>query len=52
MRFTSKHIAVFSSSANYKEFVDKSKKQTSNWVVRVYGGLERVSHRKIMLCYL
>jgi hypothetical protein len=47
-RFTFKHTAVFSSSANYKEFVDKSKKQTSNWVIRAYGGLERVSHRKIM----
>jgi DNA replication protein DnaC len=45
MRFTSDHIAVFSSFVNYEEFVDKSKKQTSNRVVPVYGGLERVSHR-------
>jgi len=48
-RFTSMHKAVFSSSASYREFLDKSKTQTSNWVVRAYGGLERVSHRKIML---
>jgi NACHT domain len=48
MRFTSDHKAVFSSFANYEEFIDKSRKQTSNWVVPVYGGLERVSHRKIM----
>jgi len=48
MRFTAKHTAVFSSSANYKEFIDKSKKQTSNRVVRVYGGLEKVSHHQIM----
>jgi hypothetical protein len=49
MRFTAKHKAVFSSSANYREFLDKSKKQTSRWVVPVYGGLKRVSHHKIML---
>jgi hypothetical protein len=48
MRFTSKHTAVFSSSANYKEFVAKSNKRTSNWVIPAYGGLERVSHRKIV----
>jgi hypothetical protein len=49
MCFTSKHNAVFSFSANYREFLDKLRKQTSRWVVSVRGGLERVSHRKIML---
>ena len=48
MRFTFKHTVVFSSSANYKEYLESSKEQTSNCVVRVYGGLDRVSHRKIM----
>jgi len=49
MGLTSKHTAVFSSSANYREFLEQSKRQTTNLVVPVYGGLERVSHRKIML---
>jgi Bacterial dnaA protein len=49
MRFTSEHKAVFGSSATYSEFLERSKKRTSNWVVCAYGGLERVSHRKIML---
>ena len=49
MGLTSKHTAVFSSSANYTEFLQQSKRQTTNLVVPVYGGLERVSHRKIML---
>jgi hypothetical protein len=48
MRFSYEHTAVFSSSANYKEFLDKSKAQTSYRVIPAYGGLERVSHRKIM----
>jgi NACHT domain len=48
MRFTSKHTAVFSSSANYKEYLELSKEQTSNCVVRAYGGLDRVSHRRTM----
>jgi hypothetical protein len=47
-RFTSKHTVVFSSSANYKEYLDSSKEQTSSYVVRAYGGLDRVSHRKII----
>jgi hypothetical protein len=49
MSFTSEHTAVFSSSANYREFIEKSNKQTSNWVVPAYGGLERASHRKIFV---
>jgi hypothetical protein len=48
MRFSVEHTAVFSSSANYKEFLDKSKAQTTYSVIPAYGGLERVSHRKIM----
>ena len=48
MRFTFKHTAVLSSSANYREYLQRSIKRTSNRVVHAYGGLERVSHRKIM----
>jgi hypothetical protein len=48
-RFTSKHTAVFSSSANYKEYLDSSKMQTSSYTMRVYGGLNRVSHRNIII---
>jgi hypothetical protein len=48
MSFTVNHTAVFSSTANYKEYLETSEEQTSNRLVRVYGGLDRVSHRKIM----
>jgi hypothetical protein len=51
MRFTFNHIAVFSSSANYGEYLRQLKKQTSNYWLPVYGGLDRVSHRKIMSCH-
>jgi hypothetical protein len=46
--FTLNHTAVFSSSANYREYLIRSKKQTSDYLLSVYGGLDRVSHRKIM----
>ena len=49
LRFTAGHKSVFSSSANYDEYHDQKREQTSNLVVRAYGGLDRVSHRKIML---
>ena len=45
---TSRHKSVFSSSANYWEFHDQTQQQSSNLVVYAYGGLNRVSHRKIM----
>ena len=45
---TSNHTAVFSSSANYREYLKLSKVQTSSCKVRVYGGLDRVSYRTIM----
>jgi hypothetical protein len=45
---TSNHTAVFSSSANYREYLELSKVQTSSCKVRVYGGLDRVSYRTIM----
>jgi hypothetical protein len=48
MRFAFKHTAVFSSSANYREYLASSKIQTSHRVVSAYGGLDRVSHHKIM----
>ena len=48
MRLTSDHVAVFSSSANYKEYLDLSGHQKSFDTFHVNGGLDRVSHRKIM----
>ena len=45
---TSRHKSIFSSSANYWEFHDQNQQQSSNLVVYAYGGLDRVSHRKIM----
>jgi hypothetical protein len=44
----SRHKSVFSSSANYWEFHDQTQQQSSNLVIYAYGGLDRVSHRKIM----
>ena len=46
---TAGYKSVFSSSANYWEFHDQNQQQSSNLVVYAYGGLDRVSHRKIML---
>jgi hypothetical protein len=40
-------IKVFSSSANYREFIEKSHTKSSRWVVPVYGGLTEVSYVKI-----
>jgi hypothetical protein len=48
MSLTSDHTAVFSSSANYREFIKQADQQSSHRLVRVYGGLKRVSHHKIM----
>jgi NACHT domain len=48
MRLTSDHTAVFSSSANYREFIRQADLQSPHRFVRVYGGLKRVSHHKIM----
>ena len=48
MRFTSDHIAVFSSSANYQEYLDRSKRHDSYNTLRVYNGLDRVSHHNLM----
>jgi hypothetical protein len=48
MRFTIGHTAVFSSSANYKEYLEAIRKQNSYYVVPAHGGLDRVSPRKIM----
>jgi len=48
MRFTFDHTAVFSSTADYQEYLEQSQDQTSNYVVRAYGGLDRVGHRKIV----
>jgi len=47
--FTSCHKTVFSSSANDTDYLDEFNKQSSNRVLRVYGGLDRVSHLKIYL---
>ena len=47
MRFISGHKAVLSSSANYTEYLAQSVKQSSNSVLRVYGGLTEVSHLQI-----
>jgi hypothetical protein len=49
MCFTAGHKSVFSSSANYEEYHDQKQEQSSHLVVRAYGGLDRVSNRKIML---
>lgn len=48
MRFTADHKSVFSASANYREYLTLSLEQTTYSQLRVYGGLDRVSHRKIM----
>jgi hypothetical protein len=47
--FTACHKSVFSSSANYEEYHEQKQTQSSKLVVHAYGGLDRVSHRKIML---
>ena len=47
MRFTSTSKAVFSSSANYTEYLEHSIKQSSDSVLHANGGLTRVSHLKI-----
>jgi hypothetical protein len=45
----SRYKSVFSSSANYWEFHEQTQQQSSNLVIYAYGGLDRVSHRKVML---
>jgi hypothetical protein len=47
MHFTVAHKSVFSSSANYADYHEQAKQQNSNNFLTVYGGLERVSHRKL-----
>jgi hypothetical protein len=48
MCFTSDHTAVFSSSANYMEYLQQAQQQNSYNVIPAYGGLTRVSHYKVM----
>ena len=43
-RFILGHKAVYSSSANHTDYLQQSIKQNSNRVLRVYGGLTRVSY--------
>jgi hypothetical protein len=45
-RFTSDHKKVFSSSAHYTDYLQHLTKQTTTSVLRVYGGLTRVSYLK------
>jgi len=47
-RLTSCHIAVLSSSANHTDYLEQSHKENQESVLYVYGGLNPVSHRKIM----
>src|SRR5271170_1688120 len=44
MRCTSGSTRVFSSSANYADYIGQSHKQSSNLVLPVCGGLATVSH--------
>jgi hypothetical protein len=48
LRFTAKHSTVFSSSANYREHQEYKQRVSSYIMLPVYGGFNRVSHRKIM----
>jgi len=48
MSITVDHLAVFSSSANYREYLERTKKQNSYNTLNVYNGLDRVSHHKLM----
>jgi hypothetical protein len=48
LRFTAKHSTVFSSSANYREHQEYKQRVSSYIILPVYGGFNRVSHRKIM----
>jgi len=47
-RFAYSHNTVISSSANYTEYLEQSIEQSSNDVLRVYGGLDKVSHGKMI----
>jgi len=46
--FMYSHKSVISSSANYTEYLEQSIEQSSNDVLRVYGGLDKASHGKII----
>src|SRR2546421_8185460 len=48
-RFTFGHPRVFSSSANHDDFMEQSQSQTSNHVLRVYGGVNRGSRLHITM---
>jgi len=46
-RFTAGHKAIFSTSANYTTFLQRSKRQTTEVTIRVYGGFTPVSSNNI-----
>jgi hypothetical protein len=48
MRFTANHKTVFSFSTHHADYLEQAHKRSSNNMLPVYGGLERVSYRKIM----
>jgi hypothetical protein len=47
-RLTSRHIAVLSSTANHMDYLEQPLKENQESMLYVYGGLNTVSHRKIM----
>jgi RecA/RadA recombinase len=47
-RFAFRHKKVYSSSANNMDFHKEAQNENQHSVLSVYGGLTRVSHRKIM----
>ena len=47
-RFAYSHNSILSSSANYTDYLEQSIKQNSNFVLQVYGGLDKVSYGKIV----
>ena len=46
-KFTAGHKAIFSTSANYTTFLQRSKRQTNEVTIRVYGGFTPVSSNNI-----
>ena len=46
-KFTAGHKAIFSTSANYTTFLQRSKRQTTEVTIRVYGGFTPVSSNNI-----
>ena len=47
MKFTADHKAIFSTSANYTTFLQRSRRQTTEVTIRVYGGFTPVSSNNI-----